>query len=135
VESLGLDREGLGLVLAKPEVGLERLENDTVGGEPLSDYVRVKPDFTGEHHPDGIFWARGPGIPTGPLGAVGLLDVAPTLLSLMGIAPASDLLGRAVLGGTGSRVVETGGLLDGHRWIEATTGVNEERLRALGYVE
>jgi arylsulfatase A-like enzyme len=135
VESLGRDREGLGLVLAKPEVDLDRLKNDTVGGEPLSDYVRVKPDFTGEHHPDGIFWARGPGIPTGSLGTVSLLDVAPTLLSLMDIAPDPELPGRAVLGGAGSRVVESGELLERQQWLDGRAGVNEERLRALGYVE
>ena len=135
VESLGQERAGLGLVLAKPEVDLDRLENDTVGGEPLSDYVRVKPDFTGEHHPDAIFWARGPGLPTGPLGTVSLLDVAPTLLSLMDIAPDPELPGRAVLGGQGSRVVESGDLLERQQWLDGREGVNEDRLRALGYIE
>ena len=135
VESLGQDRAGLGLVLAKPEVDRDRLEQDTVGGEPLSDYLRVRPDFTGEHHPDGIFWARGPGLPTGPLGPVNLLDVAPTLLSLMDIAPDPELPGRAVLGGTGSQVVESGDLLERQQWLDGREGVNEERLRALGYVD
>jgi len=135
VESLGPDRAGLGLVLAKPEVDTERLAQDTVGGEPLSDYVRVKPDFSGEHHPDGIFWARGPGLPTGSLGTVSLLDVAPTLLSLMDVAPDPDLPGRAVLGGSGSRAIESGDLLEHHQWLDGKEGVNEERLRALGYVD
>jgi hypothetical protein len=53
----------------------------------------------------------------------------------MDIAPGPELTGRAVLGGLGSRAVESGDLLERQQWLDGREGVNEERLRALGYVD
>lgn len=101
--------------------------------------------FSGEHGdaPPGILVAAGPGVPAGAtVGDATLLDVAPTVLALLGIPPAADMPGRvldAVAPGRrdGARVPTyrdlprpapgpAGGALD---------PAVRERLRALGYLQ
>ncbi len=49
------------------------------------------------HTLDGVFIVAGPPVRPGPIeGEIGLLDVAPTILSILGLPPAKDLPGRVV---------------------------------------
>ena len=53
---------------------------------------------SGMHHPDGLLWIRPPGGTTwqGEPERVSLLDVAPTLLSLLGLSPGAEMRGRSL---------------------------------------
>jgi hypothetical protein len=56
---------------------------------------------SGMHHPEGILWMAVPGLaPAIHPGSVPLVDVAPTLLSLLGLPAPSGLPGRSLLGST-----------------------------------
>lgn len=96
---------------------------------------------SGHHRPDGVLIASGPGIRSGrTIEGARLVDVAPTILHLMGVAVPDDLDG-----------VVLQSLLDGpaeiayrpaqpYRGAPVTAGGAEEdevaaRLRALGYLE
>jgi predicted AlkP superfamily phosphohydrolase/phosphomutase len=49
------------------------------------------------HAPDGLFILHGPQIPAGQVERAGILDIAPTLLKLMGVQPPASLQGRELL--------------------------------------
>lgn len=57
---------------------------------------------SGMHHPDGLLWIRPPGGTTlqGSPERVSLLDVAPTLLSLLGVPPSAEMRGRPLVATT-----------------------------------
>ena len=135
VERIPQDPLALGLSLEEEEVDEAAIAGGTVGGEPLSHYLRLAPPFLGDHDSAGILLAAGPGVPQADLGEVDLVDIAPSLLGLLGIAPADDQLGQVLFGtrlpGPASRDELVGDWLLG----EGVDGVDEERLRALGYVE
>ncbi len=76
---------------------------------PAGDVVEgYDPDYrTGDHRPEGAFWAVGPGIAPGPLpGPVSIMDFAPTLGAVLGV-PLAGLDGRPIpgLGGAGAAAV------------------------------
>lgn len=125
----------VGLTLADERVDEARLQSDTVGGEPLSDYARLTEEYSGEHDEHGVILVRGPGIePGSTLADVPLLDLTPTLLALAELPAAIDMPGHAVFGETLPRVATWEALAPG----ETATGVaevNEEALKALGYIE
>lgn len=127
----------LGLVLADESPDPERVARGRVGGEPLSDYVKVEDEpFTGDHDPAGVFMARGPEVPAGQdLGQVQMLDVGPTLQALMGIAPAQDLPGEILLGPRTRGPSSRDTLMQGLEWGSGEAGVDEAALRALGYFD
>jgi hypothetical protein len=54
---------------------------------------------SGMHHPDGMLWIRPPGGTTweGEPERVSLLDVAPTLLGLIGLSPGGEMRGRPLV--------------------------------------
>lgn len=55
--------------------------------------------FSGVHAMDGVFAAHGPLVPPGvDLGACDIVDVAPTLLALLGVRPPADIDGRLMAG-------------------------------------
>jgi predicted AlkP superfamily phosphohydrolase/phosphomutase len=55
------------------------------------------PDRTGTHRMNGIFFLRGPGVqPGAQVEGAGLIDVAPTVLALMGVPIPSMMDGRAL---------------------------------------
>ncbi|MGH9084970.1 MAG: hypothetical protein ACRDYW_05920 [Acidimicrobiales bacterium] len=63
-------------------------------------FYRSETGQSGMHHPDGLLWIRPPGgagSTVGPTQRVSLLDVAPTLLSLVGVAPAPHMHGRPLV--------------------------------------
>jgi hypothetical protein len=106
-----------------------------VGGRPLRDWLEPNAAYTGDHDPEGMFLALGPGVRPQQVD-VDALDVAPILLSLLG-------LHRGALPGTvppGVPDVGPGPSWDFVRQTlvfppSATEGVNQEMLEALGYVD
>jgi arylsulfatase A-like enzyme len=68
---------------------------------------------------------------------VQLLDVAPTVLAGLGLPASTKMPGASVIAGWKDlpRVEDHDHLLAGFRWLHAEEGVDEARLKALGYVE
>ncbi len=52
--------------------------------------------LSGSHRPDGIFLAAGPDVRRGEVDGVSVMDVAPTLLALLGLPVSRELPGRVV---------------------------------------
>jgi hypothetical protein len=126
----------LGLTLADETITAERLASDTVGGEPIKDYVALTDAYTGTHEPRGIFFAVGDGVPEdGALGTITLLDVAPTVLAAAELPAAENMPGRSVLFPEKPRVASHDRLVLDLKWLDGDAGVDEERLKALGYVQ
>lgn len=66
----------------------------TLNKEPV---IWARPEVAGTHRPEGIFLARGAGIPRGQvIGQQSIMDVAPTLLYSLGLAIPEDLEGRVI---------------------------------------
>jgi hypothetical protein len=126
----------LGLTLADETITAERLSLDSVGGEPIKDYVALTDAYTGTHEARGVFLAAGDGVPRGGrLEALGLLDVAPTVLAAAGLPAATNMPGRAAVWPESPRVDSHDRLVLDLEWIDGDAGVDEERLKALGYVQ
>ena len=125
----------LGLTLANEEVDEERIANGSVGGEPMRAYLKLDDVYSGDHHENGIFMAIGPEIEAGLVPEFGLIDVAPTLHALMGIAPAQDLSGEVQIVESELGPATRDNLVGSGVWREGADGVNEEQLRALGYIQ
>jgi predicted AlkP superfamily phosphohydrolase/phosphomutase len=132
----------LGLTLRDEDVTPARLENGTVGGEPMRSFVTRAESSSGEHDWQGVFLARGPGVETGRrLEELSLLDVAPTLLALVGIPKAEDMTGHVPDGLWEQAPVLPPGpstyddIVRERKIGTGIAGVNEEQLRVLGYVE
>ena len=89
--------------LAKAPALLIRI--DGMETEPRMDFaypdplIRDRPSYfygCGTHRMDGIFLGAGDGVvPGSTLGSRGLLDLAPTILETMGVAPSTSLGGRS----------------------------------------
>lgn len=119
-----------------------------LNSEPI---VEPRPVVAGTHNPEGIFLARGPGIPAGTtLPQQSILDVAATLLYSLGLPVPEDFESRVmrdVFEPTflNARPVRTGPPTQLHADGAAAESDEEEdadseekilnRLRALGYVE
>jgi hypothetical protein len=127
----------IGLKLANERVSKERIEAGRVGGEPMGAYVELGNSVSGDHHPEGIFVVKGPGISSGKqVPEMSLLDVAPTLQGILGFAPAADLTGVARFGGPTGGPASRDELVSTFHYLErADEGVNEDQLKALGYVQ
>jgi hypothetical protein len=125
---------GLGLTFRDEHIDSEQLASDTVAGRPLSDFVSLMPAFAGEHDLDGVWLIAGPGIAAGRAEPMSLFDVAPTLLALLGIPAAADMPGAVRFGVELPRVPTYASLVP-ERSEGAPVPVNENALRALGYVE
>lgn len=128
----------VGLTMADERVDEARLQSDTVGGEPLSDYAKLTEAYTGEHDAAGILLAQGPDLPAGQrLDPVPLLDLAPTILALLDLPAAVDMPGQAVFGERLARVATWEQLSPAARGLGGTgeADFNEDALKALGYIE
>ena len=125
----------LGLTLTNEQITEAELARSTDDGEPLADYAALTDrSYTGDHHPDGIVMALGPDVTPGRLDGQ-LLDVAPTVHAALGIAPAQDLPGRVLFGQAGVGPVSRDALVHDLVWGEGAAGVDEDALKALGYME
>jgi hypothetical protein len=135
VEDLG--GGSIGLTLADEEITAERLAADTVGGEPLTDYVKLTDAYTGTHEARGIFFAAGPGVTPGArLDPLALLDVAPTVLAAAGLPASEEMPGKAaIFPEVLPRVADWDNALIGLKWLGGEQGQDEDALKALGYVE
>lgn len=137
VEDMPETNLALALTLADEAITGERLASDTVGGEPIKDYVTLTDTFTGTHKDNGVFYTAGPGAPKyQELGEVKLLDVAPTVLAALGLPAAANMPGNAVVyPEVTPRVPSYDHLIQGLQWMGGSEGVNEDQLKALGYIE
>jgi hypothetical protein len=127
----------VGLKLANEKVTQDRIDSERVGGEPMGAYVELGNSVSGDHHPEGIFVVRGPGISGGVKGEeMQLLDVAPTLQGLLGFAPAADLTGVVRFGGPTGGPLSRDELVADFSWVGGSVdGVNDAQLKALGYIQ
>lgn len=136
VEEVPENKLSIALTLVDERISAERLQSDRVGGEPLSDYVRLTDAYTGTHEGRGIFYAVGAGIPRGKeLDALSLYDAAPTILAAAGLPASEQMRGKAALFPELPRVQTWDHLIPGLTWLDGKQGVNEEQLKALGYME
>ena len=84
------------LVRVRQDVGrLWAAESERVG------LIQLRPPKTylrnGDHTPASRVWAAGPGVPAGrELSGADVLDIAPTILQLLGVDPPEELDGRAL---------------------------------------
>ena len=119
------------------QVDADRLATDTVGGEPLGDYVRPTEAYSGEHDDAGIILAAGPGIAAGTMASeASIQDVAPTILGLVGLPAAMDMPGRVLFSEELPRVDTHDHLApDATTVVAGDEDVNLEQLRELGYIE
>ncbi len=141
-EAVADDPRSVGLTLRDESVTKQRLETDTVAGEPLADFVRLTEAYSGVHERDGIFVVAGPGLAQGvTIDPMDHLDVTPTLLTLLGLPPALDMEGQAPDAlfvqppGLPEAPASYDGLVARRVLVGGEEGVNEEQLRALGYIE
>jgi hypothetical protein len=127
----------IGLTLADEQITAERLAMDTVGGEPIAQYVKLTDAYTGTHEARGIFYAAGPGVAPGTkLDPVAMIDVAPTVLAAMGIPASVEMAGAArIFPEVTPRVADWDGVLARLVWLGGEAGTNEDALKALGYIE
>ncbi len=130
------DPASVALTLVDERITASRLALDHVGGDPMRDYVTMSVPYTGTHELHGVFLAWGEGVSAGRLGDIPLLDAAPTLLAGARLPAALDMPGRAHVWTEQKRAPSWDGLVPGLRFLEAAeSGVNEEMLKALGYVD
>ncbi len=129
----------VGLTLADEQITAERLKSDSVGGEPISQYVTLTDAYTGTHKWNGVFYAYGKDVAAGKeLDEVPLLDAAPTILAAAGLPAANNMPGKAHIFAELPRVDSWDALVENLQWIdvgEGGEGVNTDALKALGYVD
>ena len=135
-EDLPDSERALGLTLRDEMLEDEQLSTDQVGGEPITDYVKRTEGYAGEHHRDGIILVRAPGVAAGEtVDPVALLDVAPTALTLLGLPAADDMPGEVAFGSPLPRVPTHSAALPPFGPGTSEAEINEDQLRALGYIE
>jgi arylsulfatase A-like enzyme len=135
-EDLPDSERALGLTLRDEMLEDDQLSTDRVGGEPITDYVKRTEGYAGEHHRDGIILVRAPGVEAGAVvDPVALLDVAPTALTLLGLPAADDMPGEVVFGSALPRVSTHASALPLFSPGATEAEINEDQLRALGYIE
>jgi hypothetical protein len=128
----------VGLSLENERVDEARIESGSVGGEPLSAYLELGTQYTGDHDPRGIFVIRGEGIEAGArVPEMSLLDVAPTLQALLGFVPAQDLSGEVRFVESERGPASRDEMVSSFEWLETESEetVNNAQLRALGYIQ
>jgi hypothetical protein len=137
VETIPGEAQALGLAVIA-----ERLEPTSIlaTGEPLTSLMRPAAGLSGDHHPEGIFMAVGPGVTEGGVVDISALDLTPILLAALGIPKGDDMPGRVPDGlwpGAGTTPTWSH-LREGIDYVEAGEEVGDalnQELRALGYVD
>ena len=107
--------------------------NRLSNGRSVGDYLRPGRPDSAEHDERGIAVVAGPDVPNTALGTVSQLDVTPTILAIMGLPVAEDMPGVSWVGERVPRVPTHDHLAPSQGSRDVST--NEERLRALGYVD
>ena len=113
---------------------------------PGRDFVEADPSLPGTHRPEGIVSLRAPGVSPGRFLKADLRDVAPTILSLFGLAIPSHVEGRPLpcLPAITPRRVDDGQnpwngphsqSPSGFEYTAEEQAVIEQRLADLGYLE
>lgn len=128
----------LGLTLADEQITAERLKTETVGGEPIANYVALTDAYSGTHKYNGVFYAYGKDVPAGQeLPEVPLLDAGPTILAAAGLPAAKNMTGKAQIFTELPRVDSWDALVLDLQWMDVgeAQGVNDEALKALGYID
>jgi predicted AlkP superfamily phosphohydrolase/phosphomutase len=117
------------------------------GGSGLGDLFEPVPaeilnSYSGVHAIDGVFAVAGPGVRTGvDLGTRDIVDVAPTLLALLGSEVPDDVDGTVMRDALRDEVtVRTGASAardedDAPALTEEESAILEQSLRSLGYLE
>lgn len=109
---------------------------------PAVTAPRVRP--YGTHHPTGIFVAHGPEVvPGAELGPMSVVDVAPTVLGLLGLPVPAEMSGRPAVGGGRAVAPVQAAVHEEHGGSTAiASGLDAageaevmSRLRSLGYLE
>jgi predicted AlkP superfamily phosphohydrolase/phosphomutase len=103
--------------------------------EMLSSLFMTK---SGSHRNDGIFMGYGPPfIPGGMLDNANIIDLAPTIFTLMGLPIPADWEGRSLIESQEKKTVEMqlSCFPDKEEYSEAQARLVQERLRDLGYME
>ena len=110
----------------------------TVGGGKIHTLENDTGPDDANHAQNGVLIARADGLESGrKLVGLDILDVAPTILSLMDVPRPGGLRGRSILeaaGAEGGSPNRGGTAAAGEVYSEAERAVVEERLRALGYL-
>lgn len=98
--------------------------SELIGYESIYSYDTTKGPDDGGHGPYGFLAMSGPGIPLmGELEGLDLLDIAPTILSIMGVEVPEDMEGRVIIERKEERV-----------YSEEDEREIRERLSRLGYL-
>ncbi|MSQ00589.1 MAG: hypothetical protein EXR71_01690 [Myxococcales bacterium] len=130
------DDGSLALTLTDESFSAERLASETVGGEPIAQYVTMTAAYTGMHERHGIFLALGGDVPRGiDAGDIPLLDAAPTILAGAGLPAAMDMPGRAQVWPESPRVASWDWLLPTLSFASGASGIDEAMLKELGYID
>jgi predicted AlkP superfamily phosphohydrolase/phosphomutase len=119
-------------------------------GDTLWDSIEIEPGskvvYDGSHRHEGIFALAGPSAVAGPRTQIGIEDVAPTILYLLGEPLPAGLEGRVVMEAIDPDVLDSRPpeyddsgaeleLAQTQRYSEGDTDAVEARLRGLGYLE
>jgi len=109
-------------------------------GNPLVE-GSFSPRHTGSHRMNGMYLASGPAFAVRPAGEeASILDVAPTVLALFGLAAPADRTGRVLDVAVSPPATLRPAALGGRPEGDATASEDDEadvreRLRGLGYIE
>jgi predicted AlkP superfamily phosphohydrolase/phosphomutase len=111
----------------RPGPSLRRLPARELGGKRFS--------MSGSHRPDGMFILAGPRVAAGNEAAA-IADMAPTILSLCGLAVPIEMEGRSLVPPNAGRERPAVGLDAAAEqfYSPGDEAILEERLRALGYL-
>ena len=114
---------------------------------PFESFLRMRDDYSGVHHEDGVILLAGPGVGAGAsIEGADLYDVAPTVLTSLGVPPSEEMEGRVLreafdnLEELTPTTESYSDLIAGFRFPvtaddDGGDAALEERLRALGYVD
>jgi len=111
-------------------------------GEAIVRQCAFAGDYPGIHRPEGIFVAYGPSIRSGVQARLSLVDIAPTVLHLVGLPIPADIDGRVasaiLMVEREPKLIPVSDHVSPSRsqeYSEEETPLIEERLRALGYLK
>jgi hypothetical protein len=127
------------LVVSADEWACTFLKADFEGDVVVED--SLSPRHTGSHRMDGVYLASGPAFAARPAGEpASILDVAPTVLSLFGLAAPPDRSGRVLDVAAGPPPALRPASMAGAPAAADTGSADDEadvreRLRGLGYIE